>query len=516
MSPPAAGGERSAQLPPPLVEIPSPTATDSPEATDETSAAGGQRLPSAELREILQRLEALERGAAPDAAEAAAAGEEQGEAAAGAAKKAASGSASPSGDKSPTQPASGQGGKSDATSSSGKEKAAAASSADWVDLSNEKWTVKLGGHVQMDYIVWPDADPAIVGADNYFSYRRLRLVADGTGYGQYDFRLQLTLEPGEGPASDISATAEVKDAYLSMNDVPLFGRLRAGNFFVPFGLEQVTNDTMNVFLERSIPTQGIFTADREVGVAAYNCNLDQNVTWSGGVFFEDVNDTAKTRRDDNQGTRIAGRLTCLPYYDAPSQGRYLLHLGAGALYTHDRDDRIRFRARPQVQRGPVLLDTQTLDAETSLIGNVELAMVCGRLTVQSEAYLCGVDTLAGPHAELGGAYVHASWFLTGENRNYERFGQHGAQFGRPTAFTNFFATPAGMGSGAWEFKTRWSNLNFRDVNAGEYNDLTVGFNWYMTERARWMFDWIHPVTTGNAVFGRTASDLIGMRLDFNW
>ena len=34
---------------------------------------------------------------------------------------------------------------------------------DWVDLSSEKWTVKLGGHVQMDYINWADADPAIVG-----------------------------------------------------------------------------------------------------------------------------------------------------------------------------------------------------------------------------------------------------------------------------------------------------------------------------------------------------------------
>jgi hypothetical protein len=38
----------------------------------------------------------------------------------------------------------------------------------------------------------------------------------------------------------------------------------------------------------------------------------------------------------------------------------------------------------------------------------------------------------------------------------------------------------------------------------------------MSDRARWMFDWIHPVTTNGAAFGATTSDLIGMRLDFNW
>ncbi|HEU0069561.1 MAG TPA: porin, partial [Nitrospiraceae bacterium] len=125
-------------------------------------------------------------------------------------------------------------------------------------LCDEKWTVKLGGHVQLDYINWANADPAIVGDQNYFEFRRLRLVADGKGYGMYDFRLQMTLEPetiGESPPG-VATSPDVKDAYLSMNDIPLLGRFRIGNFFVPFGLEQVTNDTNNIFLERSIPTQG--------------------------------------------------------------------------------------------------------------------------------------------------------------------------------------------------------------------------------------------------------------------
>ncbi len=33
-----------------------------------------------------------------------------------------------------------------------------------IDLSDKKWTVKFGGHVQLDYINWANADPAIIGS----------------------------------------------------------------------------------------------------------------------------------------------------------------------------------------------------------------------------------------------------------------------------------------------------------------------------------------------------------------
>ncbi len=387
---------------------------------------------------------------------------------------------------------------------------------DWVDASQEKWSVKLGGHIQMDYINWANADPAIVDADNYFSYRRLRLVADGTGYGVFDFRLQMTLEPGSGSHENQFASPDVKDAYVSMNEIPGIGRIRIGNFFVPFSLEQVTNDTMNIFNERSIPSQGIFAADREVGIACYNHSLNYRTSWASGIFFDDISDTIKTRLDDNQGYRLSGRFNWLPYYDEPSDGRYLVHTGIGILHTDDYDNRVRFRARPQIQRGPVLIDSGNLLADSYTTGNLELAIVWGRFTLQNEAFLSGVHMLSGPVATVGGAYSHLSYFLTGESRMYERFGQHGAQFGRNKPFTNFFASPGGVGWGAWEAKARWSTLNLTDVGSGQYNDITAGFNWYWSDRTRIMFDWIHPFTSSDTVFGSTESDLLAMRFDVNW
>lgn len=386
--------------------------------------------------------------------------------------------------------------------------------AGWTDLSTEKWAIKLGGHVQLDSINWADTDPQ-VPASNYFEFRRLRLLADGEGYGQFDFRLQIDIEP-EGEDTVTTPVTVVKDAYLTMHEVPYLQRWRIGNFFVPFSLEQVTNDTNNIFLERSIPTQGIFAADREVGVAIYGINDSQDFTWTFGAFFDSISEALKERIDDNQGQRVSGRLTYLPYYDEPSNGRYLVHTGVGVLFTKDQDELSRFRARPQIHEGPFLIDSGPLPSTTVTTGNLEFATVWGPFSLQSEAFLSHVNLIGDDGAQLWGAYVYGSYFLTGENRIYERFGQHGAQFGRNVPYSNFFWVPGCCGPGAWELKMRWSNLTLTEVDAGEYNDLTLGFNWYWTDRIRVMFDWIHPVTTAQTVFGATQSDIIGMRFDFNF
>lgn len=398
---------------------------------------------------------------------------------------------------------------------------------DWIDLSTEKWTVKLGGHVQMDFIHWMQNEPPPVpnpqgfGKD-YFEFRRLRLLADGTGYGVFDFRLQIDIEPegGDGVATPVT---DIKDAYLTMNEIPFINRWRIGNFFVPFSLEQVTNDTNNIFLERSIPTQGVFAADREVGMAVYGHSADLSKTWTFGCFLDSISESLKERVDDNQGARVSGRVTWLPYYDEPSNGRYLVHTGLGILYTDDQDDIARFRARPQIHEGPFLIDSGPLASDTHVTGNVELATVWGPFSVQSEMFLCQVNFLNGDTSTLNGAYIYGSYFLTGENRIYERFGQHGAQFGRNVPYTNFFLVPGCIGSGAWELKARMSYLNLNDIpfnpplnNSGQYQDLTVGFNWYWSDRMRVMCDWIHPWTTAETPFGTTSSDILGLRMDFNW
>jgi len=382
-------------------------------------------------------------------------------------------------------------------------------------MSKEKWTVKLGGHLQLDTIHWASADDPPVPAQDYFEFRRLRLSADGTGYGIYDFRLQVDFEP-EGEDEIDTPVVALKDAFLTMNEVALLNRVRIGHFYVPFTIEQITSDTVGEFMERSIPTQGIFAADRELGMAFYGINEAQDFTWTGGVFVDSISEATKQRIDDNQGHRVSGRVTWLPYYDEPSDGRYLVHTGVGILHTDDQDNEVRFSSRPQIHEGPRLIDSGNLVAASYTSGNIELATVWGPAMVQSELFLTDVD-LVGDNATLYGAYVYGSYFLTGESRAYERFGANGAHFGRTTPFTNFFLIPGCYGWGAWEAKARYSHLGLTDIDLGEYNDLTIGFNWHWSDHTRVMFEWIHPVTSADALpFGATESDIIAMRLDFNW
>jgi phosphate-selective porin OprO/OprP len=301
-----------------------------------------------------------------------------------------------------------------------------------------------------------------------------------------------------------------------MNQIPYLGRFRVGNFFVPYSLEQVTNDTNNIFLERSIPTQTVFAADREVGFAFYNCSQDERLTWTTGCFIDSISEGFKKRLDDNQGYRVSGRLTWLPYDNDQPKGRRLVHTGLGVLFTDDSDDRIRIRTRPQVSEGPRLIDSGVLRADSMTSGNLEGAIVIGRFAVQSEAFLGTVQMLDGGNPTLSGAYVHTSWFLTGESRNFDRFGQHGPQFGRNAPLENFRFKRGEFQPGALELKARWSHLDMNPLQAGQYDDLTVGFNWYWSDRTRWMFDWIHPITTEQTLYGATESDLLAMRFDFNW
>ena len=106
------------------------------------------------------------------------------------------------------------------------------------------------------------------------------------------------------------------------------------------------------------------------------------------MFFDSISDTLKERIDDNQGYRaqrpphLAARTTTsrrtAATWSTPAPA---------SCYTDDQDDRVRFRARPQIHEGPRLIDSGALPADTYTTGNVELAIVWGPFTVQSEAFL---------------------------------------------------------------------------------------------------------------------------------
>ena len=367
--------------------------------------------------------------------------------------------------------------------------------------------------MQGDWVNWMD-NSQFTGQTNYIEFRRLRLYTEGMGYGVYEYKLELEFAPASqvndaqpGGATDTTYGVELKDAYMGVKDMPFFGTVRFGNFKAPQGLETLTAAENLTFLERSVSS--VFDPARQLGVGAFNHTLNQRWTWAYGAFFYDFDPLAKVVEDDNQGTRFVSRVTWTPFYDEPSEGRYLVHTGLGYSYNMPRREAdstvasdpsrsARFRSLPEIDRGTYVIDTGELQTDSYSVINSEAAWVHGPFSLQSELYYTDVSLASKTNAQLYGGYVYASYFLTGENRRYDRlFGK----FSAVTPYENFWMvrTPDGAraGWGAWETAVRWSYLDVTQINGEQLNDLTVGLNWYWNPHVRWMFDWIHPVAIGS-------------------
>jgi phosphate-selective porin OprO/OprP len=212
----------------------------------------------------------------------------------------------------------------------------------------------------------------------------------------------------------------------------------------------------------------------------------------------------KDARNDELGLDLASRVTWNPWYTA--EGRGVLHLGAGANFIDFRDDLGNFDVKPEIHNMPGaitddVLNTGVLAIDSANVYNIEAAMVYGAFSMQSEFFLCSTQGVnGGLDSDFYGAYLQASYFLTGENKNYNRTS---AAFGRVKPFTNFWIVRTAdgriaTGPGAWEVAARWSwlemedNLNPAAVQlAGQMNDITLGVNWYLNPNTRLMFNYIH-------------------------
>ena len=130
-----------------------------------------------------------------------------------------------------------------------------------------------------------------------------------------------------------------------------------------------------------------------------------------------------------------------------------------------------------------------------------------------------------------GGYVTAGYFLTGENRQYNRSnGAWDRQLVNEYAFLVDGDQGMMFGRGAWQVLGRYSYLDLEDkgINGGIINEGTVGLNWFLNPNAKIQFNYdlaYRDVTRYNAngtvpPGGLTLRDGIvqgfGTRLAFDW
>lgn len=331
------------------------------------------------------------------------------------------------------------------------------------ETADGAYSFKVGGFAQVDAGMFSDDRKDHPDGTNI---RRARLNVSGVIAKDFKYKLENDFA---GNASSLT------DAYLEYAGFePTW--IMIGQFKEPFGLETLTSDLFTTFIERS--SAFAFSPDRKIGVAVGTSGTTDPIgAWTAtlGGFGSGSSSTSST---DDEARDITGRLTWAPFY----QGGEILHLGiAGSHRIPDSaNDTFSFSSRAENQLSSASSDLTVNTGSITRVDSVdllglELAGVYGPFSVQGEYVKASVDRQAGFFSPTyNGYYVEASYFLTGESRNYQ------AKSGRfDRVKPKWELNPGENAWGAWQIAARYSDLDLSDgsVNGGEMKNTTLGLRW---------------------------------------
>lgn len=418
--------------------------------------------------------------------------------------------------------------------------------------------IRLSGFFQLDDGLFSQnafSRDRIGDAYDGVSFRRTRLQAIGklTEFTNYSIMMDFAF-PGRPSFMDVWGEQE---------QIPFFGTIRIGQFKQPVSMESWTSVRHLEFLERSLGFQAN-DPFRRVGIMAYSMSEDERTQWAysvyatGLTFWNGTGTTYSSIGDnrngaqigDNSGVSFATRGSHLLYYDELSEGRHLLHVGGGYLYSGIGGEgtkgsfarTYRSATYPEFFVGdlagigltgagtPLVLDTGRYLANSFNECHVELAGAAGAAHFQSEVMCTMINQFQGPTVMQPAAYAQCGYMLTGESIGYLK--QPGVFDYNVVPFTPFFGTGRRgqmVGWGAWEVAARYSYLDLSGVNikpsnilpgppgalppspnAGVLNETTVGVNWYWNRFAKVQFNWIHSMPTYIG-YGFAPFDIFGTR-----
>lgn len=381
----------------------------------------------------------------------------------------------------------------------------------------EKPTVGWTGEMQADEVMLtqsPANQQELGNLENFSDFRRARLGAIGSLFANTIYRFEFDFAQQGRPS--------FLDVYGQLTDLAIVDNVRIGHFFEPFTLARLTSNRYQTFMER--PLLDAFAPARNLGVMAFSTYAEKRGCWQIGMFAAGTNDEGE-EQTDRGGEALTGRLTFLPYWDEPSDGRYFMHLGGDFSYRRPPQQIARFGYWPGFRPGsfdnvkwPRWADTGNIAASDVQMFDVEWAWVMGSVHVQAEYAASLVNQIGGPDLAFSVWYVETGWFLTGESRPYL---QETGIFNRVTPYEPFFfnRTRRGLqaGLGAWQvaFRVEELNLSDRNVQGGRLFDLTFGLNWHLNPYTKFYFNYVHAILRRD-VPGTSTGNLYGLRAQFEF
>lgn len=169
-----------------------------------------------------------------------------------------------------------------------------------------------------------------------FRLRRSRINMTGEYAEQFDFKIEGDFAVGDGLNSSRTGFSAT-DIFINWHQYPE-AQIKIGQYKAPFGLEQLTPDTLLYLTERSLPT-GTLTPERQIGVQVWGKPFthfwpDQKelLTYYAGVFNGNGRNISV---NDNNNFMYVGRLESMPFKGKIFGQDSNLKLGADGLRSLD-------------------------------------------------------------------------------------------------------------------------------------------------------------------------------------
>jgi phosphate-selective porin OprO/OprP len=370
----------------------------------------------------------------------------------------------------------------------------------------------IGGRLQMDaYGV--DADNTTtsqIGRSRWGAeIRRARLNMAGR---LWDWKYKAEFDFANNGVS-------AKDVYLQHDFFVYGAAITIGNQYEPFGLDNITSDNYNTFMEFSLPVK--LRTDRNLGVVLSYSDA-QHIGMAAGLFSD--NKVSQPAAKDTTDWSVSGR----GWYAPINDGTTVLHLGFDGRYQSYEGGSTGGGASGGITAIPEANGAgNTLS--TGSISNIsddyrygpEIAFQYGPFEAQAEYTWMTIERNNLRNIDLKGGYGEVSYFLTGDSRNYD---VKGGVFGRPN-----------VSAGAIQIAARYSTMDISDVVgaggigtvtmrsgpalvgglAGKENDITLGANYYWSPNVRLMLNYVNADV--NYVTTKDETDnIIETRLQLDW
>jgi phosphate-selective porin OprO/OprP len=283
----------------------------------------------------------------------------------------------------------------------------------------------------------------------------------------------------------VGGTFYLSEGWLRWQGVGYVHNVEAGYETVPQTLENIYSFTALTFMEASSMSLA-FSPGKRLGIEAFRTFADERLHVSAGAYSIGSDPGLDGGTVTQTLLYPVVRVTGLPIFtDHGNNDVTLLHLGLSVGYQFAKGSQFEFRSRPESFVAPYLVDTGQIDANQASLYGLEAIFMDGPFTLTGE--LAGTQLKGDTQANtFWGGYVSAGYFLTGEQRGYNK--REGSLAG--TLQPNHDFSWKDKTWGAWEVAVRLSylDLNSGPVVGGRMAIGMAGLNWYWNRYLRWQLN----------------------------